>query len=184
MYHDVIMAGFGGQGILLIGDILALAGMLEGKHVSWMPAYGVEMRGGTANCTVVVSDERIGSPITAKPYGCIAMNGPSLVKYESWVRPGGVAVANATFIKEADFKRDDIKKILVPTLEIATELGDPRGASMVALGAYVQMTGVVSFDSISAALAQTMTGKKAKFVPTNIAAVERGRDFAKEKSKS
>lgn len=179
MYHDVIMAGFGGQGILLIGDILALAGMIEGKHVSWMPAYGVEMRGGTANCTVVVSDERIGSPVTAKPGGILVMNKPSLIKYESWVAPGGTLVANATFMKREDVTRGDVKITLVPTTEIAAELGDQRASSMVALGAYAQMTDVVKIESINAALEETLTGRKAKLVPLNVKAVQSGFDFAK-----
>ena len=179
MYHDCIMAGFGGQGILMIGDILALAAMYEGRNVTWMPSYGVEMRGGTARCTVVISDERIGSPITGAPAGCLVMNKPSLEKYESWVRADGVLVANGTFINKEDFTRDDIKTLLVPTVDIANEVGDARTASMVALGAYVQMTGAAEMGGLQQALEYTFTGKKAKLVPINVKALESGMAFAK-----
>lgn len=178
MYHDAIMAGFGGQGILMIGDILALAGMIAGKHVTWMPAYGVEMRGGTANCTVVISDERVGSPITGTPYGCLVMNKPSLEKYESWIKPGGVLVANGAFIDKTDLSRNDIKTLLVPTADIASDIGDPRVASMVALGAYIELCKAVTFDDIFTAMEQTFKGKKKKLVPINKQALEQGRDFA------
>ena len=183
MYHDCIMAGFGGQGILMIGDILSLAAMHDGRSVTWMPSYGVEMRGGTARCTVVISDERIGSPITGNPSGCLVMNKPSLDKYESWVAPGGTLVANGTFIQKSDFSRDDITNLLVPTNDIAEKVGDKRTASMVALGAYIEMTGVTDSDGIKAALEKTFSGKKAKLVPLNIEAIDEGRKFARENRK-
>jgi len=183
MYHDCIMAGFGGQGILMIGDILSLAAMHDGRNVTWMPSYGVEMRGGTARCTVVISDERIGSPITGTPSGCLVMNKPSLDKYESWVSPGGTLVANGTFIQESDFTRSDISRLLVPTNEIAEQVGDKRTASMVALGAYVEMTGVTDTPGLKAALEKTFSGKKAKLVPINLEAIEQGRKFARENKK-
>jgi 2-oxoglutarate ferredoxin oxidoreductase subunit gamma len=179
MYHDVIMAGFGGQGILMIGDILALAGMYEGRHVTWMPSYGVEMRGGTARCTVVISDERVGSPITGIPRGCLVMNKPSLDRFESWVAPNGLLVANAAFIKPEDITRTDIAALLVPTIEIANEVGDARTASMVALGAYMAMSGVVEYKSVVRALEETFSGKKAKLVPINAKAVTYGGDYAR-----
>ncbi len=181
MYHDVIMAGFGGQGILMIGDILALAGMTAGRHVSWMPAYGVEMRGGTANCTVVISDERVGSPITGTPCGCLVMNKPSLEKYESWVKPGGLLVANGTFIDKTDISRDDINVLIVPTADIADAVGDQRTSSMVALGAYVELSKAVTFGDLFNALSQTFKGKKKKLVPINEKALEQGREFALNK---
>lgn len=180
MYHDCIMAGFGGQGILMIGDILALAAMADGRNVTWMPSYGVEMRGGTARCTVVISDDRIGSPITGAPAGCLVMNKPSLDKYESWVKPGGVLVANGTFINQEDFTRKDISCLLVPTTDIADAVGDKRTASMVALGAYIEATGVTDTPGITAALEKTFSGKKAKLVPINLEAVSKGREFARE----
>jgi 2-oxoglutarate ferredoxin oxidoreductase subunit gamma len=179
MYHDCIMAGFGGQGILMIGDILALAAMYDNRNVTWMPSYGVEMRGGTARCTVVISDGRVGSPITGAPAGCLIMNKPSLDKYESWVKPGGILVANATFIKQADVSRTDITALLVPTAEIAAEVGDARTASMVALGAYIELSKTASNDGVKKALEETFKGKKAKLVPINMLAMERGMEFAR-----
>ncbi|MEW5947554.1 MAG: 2-oxoacid:acceptor oxidoreductase family protein, partial [bacterium] len=144
---DVIIAGFGGQGVLLIGDLLALTAMNEGRNVTWMPSYGVEMRGGTANCTVVVSSERIGSPITGAPCSVIAMNPPSLAKYEPMIEPGGLLVANRSFIRPEDSSRDDIDRIFVPTSEIAFEIGDGRLASMVALGAFIEKTSVILLEN-------------------------------------
>lgn len=178
MYYDVIMAGFGGQGVLLIGDMLAQAGMMMGRHVTWMPSYGVEMRGGTANTTVVISDKRIGSPITGKPHSVLAMNGPSLEKFGPRVRPGGVIIANGSMISPDQFKRDDVDLLFVPCVEIATEAGDPKAASMAALGAFIQKTQTVTFDAVSQALNSYLTGKKAKFIPMNEAAVKKGMAFA------
>ena len=180
MYQDVIMAGFGGQGILLIGDMLAQAGMMMGRNVTWMPSYGVEMRGGTANTTVVVSDRRIGSPITGKPHNAIVMNGPSLEKFGPRVRPGGVLVANLSMCDRSALERDDITALFVPCLDIAEEAGDPKAASMVALGALIGKTDVVTFDALKQALESYLTGKKAKFIPVNEAAVQKGIEFAKE----
>lgn len=180
MYYDVIMAGFGGQGVLLIGDMLAQAGMMMGKHVTWMPSYGVEMRGGTANTTVVISDNRIGSPITGKPHSVLAMNGPSLEKFGPRVRPGGVIVANASMCSQDQCKRDDVDVLFIPCAEIATEVGDAKVSSMVALGAFIQKTQTVTFDAVSQALNSYLTGKKAKFIPLNEAAVKKGMEFAEK----
>ncbi len=180
MYHDVIMAGFGGQGILLIGDMLAQAGMIMGLNVTWMPSYGVEMRGGTANTTVVVSDKRIGSPITGRPFSVIAMNGPSLEKFNTWVRPEGLIIANTSMADKSIVKRDDVDAVFMPCLELAVEVGADRAASMTALGAYVEKTGVVTIDALGKALESYLTGKKAKFIPMNKAAIERGALFARE----
>jgi len=180
MYQDVIMAGFGGQGILLIGDMLAQAGMMMGLNVTWMPSYGVEMRGGTANTTVVVSDRRIGSPITGRPHNVIAMNGPSLEKFGSWVRPGGLLVANDSMCGRELLSRDDVDALFVPCVELAEKAGDTRAASMTALGALVQKTGVVTFDAIKQALESYLAGKKAKFIPMNETAVQLGMEFAEK----
>jgi 2-oxoglutarate ferredoxin oxidoreductase subunit gamma len=178
MYHDVIMAGFGGQGILLIGDMLAQAGMIMGKNVTWMPSYGVEMRGGTANTTVVISDKRIGSPITGKPHSVIAMNGPSLQKFSNWVRPGGFVIANKSLCDESLLTRKDIDSLFVPCVDIATETGDAKAASMVALGAFLEKSQSVSYEAVCKALESYLTGKKAKFVPLNQEAVKKGMQFA------
>ena len=169
---DVIMAGFGGQGILLIGKMLAYAGMQEGKEVSWMPSYGPEMRGGTANCTVVISDRPVGSPVIQNPRSVVAMNLPSLDKFETAVRPGGLLVINTSLINRGT-DRDDIQVLLVPANEIANELGNPRGANMVALGAYVAASQAVSFDVVEQVVSDTFAAKP-KVIDVNIEALHRG----------
>jgi 2-oxoglutarate ferredoxin oxidoreductase subunit gamma len=127
MQNDVIMAGFGGQGILLIGKMLAYAGMHEGKEVSWLPSYGPEMRGGTCNCTVVISDRPVGSPVIRSPRAVLAMNLPSLDKFERDVRPGGLLLINSSLISR-DPARADLTVVKVPANEIANSLGNPRCA--------------------------------------------------------
>ncbi|HOX28916.1 MAG TPA: 2-oxoacid:acceptor oxidoreductase family protein [bacterium] len=179
MYYDVLMAGFGGQGILMIGDLLALTAMREDKHVTWMPSYGVEMRGGTANCTVVISDRRIGSPITGRPYSLIAMNKPSLEKFAPIVRPGGLIIGNATFMAASDLSRKDVDAVFIPTLDLANEIGDQRMASMIALGAFIDKTGVVTLENAVSALESTLPEKRKHLLPLNRKALECGRDFAR-----
>jgi 2-oxoglutarate ferredoxin oxidoreductase subunit gamma len=172
MQRDVIMAGFGGQGILLIGKMLAYAGMQEGKEVSWLPSYGPEMRGGTCNCTVVVSDKPVGSPVIRSPRAVVAMNLPSLEKFEPDVRPGGLLIINSSLIDRGS-GRDDLTVILVPANEIATELGNPRGANMVALGAYLGATEAVSLDKVVAVIRETFAAKPA-VIDVNIEALQKG----------
>ncbi len=175
MQNDVIMAGFGGQGILLIGKMLAYAGMREGKEVSWLPSYGPEMRGGTANCTVVISDRPVGSPVIQSPRAVVAMNLPSLVKFEPDVRPGGLLLVNTSLIERKP-TRDDVTVIEVPANEIANELGNRRGANMVALGAYLGATEAVSIDEIVEVIRETFATKPG-VVEVNIRALHRGRDI-------
>ncbi|HOO56980.1 MAG TPA: 2-oxoacid:acceptor oxidoreductase family protein [bacterium] len=178
MYYDVIMAGFGGQGILMIGDLLALTAMREGRQVTWMPSYGVEMRGGTANCTVVVSDKRIGSPVTSRPYSAIVMNKPSLDKFAPRIRKEGVLVANASFMKESDLDRDDLNSVFIPALDLAAELGNEKMASMIALGAYIEMTKIIELENAVEALRKTLPEKRQHLVAINEKALQCGRDFA------
>ncbi|MEW6201973.1 MAG: 2-oxoacid:acceptor oxidoreductase family protein [bacterium] len=178
MYHDVIMAGFGGQGILLIGDLLALTAMNEGRHVTWMPSYGVEMRGGVANCTVVISSERIGSPITGSPYSAIVMNRPSLLKFAPRVKSGGVLIVNGSFMTAEDVPRSDLDALTVPTSEIALEIGDGRLASMVALGAFIEKTRCVSLENAIAALGEVVPPKRHNLLPINEEALRAGSRFA------
>ncbi len=168
------MAGFGGQGILLIGNMLAYAALEEKKYVTYMPSYGVEMRGGTANCTVVISDEPIGSPIVGKPDSVIAMNLPSFRKFESWVKPGGSLFLNTSLIPEGSGTRDDVSFYPVPAGEIATEVGHVRLANMVLIGAYVAVTGVVSKDSLIHSLSKVISERNARFIPQNIKAIKLG----------
>ncbi len=175
MQNDVIMAGFGGQGILLIGKMLAYAGMREGKEVSWLPSYGPEMRGGTANCTVVISDRPVGSPVIQSPRAVVAMNLPSLDKFEPDVRPGGLLLVNTSLI-ERKTTRDDVTVIEVPANQIANELGNRRGANMVALGAYLGATDAVSVDGIVEVIRETFAAKPG-VVDVNINALHRGHDI-------
>jgi 2-oxoglutarate ferredoxin oxidoreductase subunit gamma len=175
MQNDVVMAGFGGQGILLIGKMLAYAGMREGKEVSWLPSYGPEMRGGTANCTVVISDRPVGSPVIRSPKAVVAMNLPSLDKFEPDIRPGGLLLVNTSLI-DRKAKRSDLTVIEVPANEIANELGNPRGANMVALGAYLGATEAVSLDAIIEVIRETFAAKPA-VIDINITALKRGHEI-------
>jgi len=175
MQNDVIMAGFGGQGILLIGKMLAYAGMHEGKEVSWLPSYGPEMRGGTANCTVVISDRPVGSPVIRSPRAVVAMNLPSLDKFESDVRPDGLLLINSSLINRRA-TRDDLTVIYIPANEIANELGNRRGANMVALGAYLGATEAVSLDEVIEVIRETFAAKPG-VIDVNITALHRGHEI-------
>ncbi len=178
LYQDVIMAGFGGQGIMLIGNLLAYAGMEAGLNVTYIPVYGPEMRGGTANCTVVVSEEEIGSPIIRKPKGLIAMNQPSLEKFQSAVEDGGVQVFNSSLIDPALAKNAGIRNIAVPANEIADKLGNTRMASMVALGAFVKATGVLPLEQVQTSLKHVIAERYAKLIPANAKALAAGYNLA------
>ena len=164
--QKLIIAGFGGQGVLLIGQMIAYAGMLEEKEVTWMPAYGPEMRGGTANCTVIVSDKKISSPITTEATTVVAMNLPSLRKFEDYVIPGGNLFINTSLIKESS-DRDDIAVYNVDANEIAVSLKSDKVSNMVILGAIINKTKVVELESIEKVMAKLFTGKKEKFIPLN-----------------
>lgn len=164
--HKLIIAGFGGQGVMLIGQMIAYAGMIEGKEVTWMPAYGPEMRGGTANCTVIVSDKKISSPVITEATAVVAMNYPSMVKFESMVRPGGHLLINSSLIKEKSF-REDIHVHYVNANEIAVRLHNDKVSNMVILGAIINQTGVVSLESVEKVMEKQFTGKKAELIPLN-----------------
>ena len=172
MQNEVIMAGFGGQGVLLIGKMLAYAGMHEGREVSWLPSYGPEMRGGTANCTVVISDRPVGSPVIRSPRAVVAMNLPSLEKFEPDIRSGGLLLINSSLIDRGT-ERDDLTVIMVPANEMATELGNPRGANMVALGAYLGATKAVALEHIEEVIRETFAAKPA-VIEVNIEALRKG----------
>ena len=172
MQRDVIMAGFGGQGIFLIGKMLAYAGMREGMEVSWLPSYGPEMRGGTANCTVVISDKPVGSPVIRSPRAVLAMNLPSLEKFEPDIREGGLLLINSSLINRGA-ERDDLTVVEIPANEVASELGNPRGANMVALGAYLGATDAVPIDSVIEVIRETFAAKPA-VIDVNIEALRKG----------
>ena len=176
MLEQVIVAGFGGQGVLRIGQMIAYAGFAEGKEVTWAPSYGPEMRGGTANCSVVVSDSEIGSAQLLEADSIIAMNLPSLHKFEPAVIPGGKLFINSSVIKEKA-SRTDIKVYYVDANDIAEKIGNARGGNMVILGAYAKVTGAVTLDSLYELVKKTFAGDKAKFIDSNIACIKAGADL-------
>ena len=173
MLEQNLFAGFGGQGVLLMGQLLAYAGMLEDKNVSWLPAYGPEMRGGTANCSVNISDEPIGSPVVSKATTVVAMNRPSLDKFESSVQPGGNLFVNSSII-EGKITRSDINAYYVPCNELAEELGNGKVANMVMLGAYIAKTKCVDIENVLEALRYKLGAKKEHLIPVNREALLKG----------
>lgn len=173
MLEQSIFAGFGGQGVLLMGQLLAYAGMMEDKEVSWLPSYGPEMRGGTANCSVVISDAPVASPVVTKATAVVAMNRPSLDKFEANVLPGGMIFINSSIIEEKA-KREDIQAFYVPCNQIAEELGNPKVANMVMLGAYIAKTQCVDIEHVLDALLYKLGERKAHTIPVNREALKRG----------
>ena len=176
MQQELIIAGFGGQGVLFAGKMLAYSAMDEGKAVTWIPSYGPEMRGGTANCTVVVSDEEIGSPFVKNPTAVIAMNLPSLEKFENLVAPGGVIVLNSSIIDRA-VTRDDIKVVSLPANEIAEELGSSRSVNMVMLGALLGNLDILPVEAIEKGLKAHLPERQMKFLEGNIKALRKGAEY-------
>lgn len=175
----VICAGFGGQGVMSMGQLLTYAGMLEGKEVSWLPSYGPEMRGGTANCAVTVSDKPVGSPLIAGDATCaIVMNLPSLEKFESEVEPGGKILVNSSLI-ERKVERNDVEVHYIPANDLALELGNPKVANMIMLGAYLEANQTVEIDSVLEAFKKVFGPSKEKFVPLNKEALQKGSNAVK-----
>jgi 2-oxoglutarate ferredoxin oxidoreductase subunit gamma len=172
MQSEVMFAGFGGQGILLIGKILAHAAMEEGFEVAWIPSYGPEMRGGTAYCTVVVSDRPVGSPIIKNPQHLIAMNRPSLEKFAPVVKPKGVILINSSLIP-IDSGRSDVDELKVPVVEIATAIGNSRAANIVAIAAFVARSRIVSNNILEKCVREEFS-KKPKLIDLNMKAVAEG----------
>lgn len=158
MLQEIIIAGFGGQGVMLMGQLIAYAGMLENKNVSWIPSYGPEMRGGTANCSVIVSDSIIGAPIVSEPTVLIAMNLPSLEKFAPLIKFGGLAIVNSSLIDRFP-NRSDISIIKVKANDIANQLGNSKVANMVILGALLEETKVVSGESVMKAFTKLFANK-------------------------
>ena len=171
--REVILSGFGGQGVMSIGKNLAEAGVVEGLEVSWVPSYGPEMRGGTANCTVILSEQRIGAPLVEQTTEIVVMNRPSLMKFEPTVRPGGTIFVNSSIVPDK-VTRDDVRAVYVPCDAIAAELGNPKVSNMVMLGAYIGATGALKVETIERMIHEMFTGKKAKLVPLNLEALKRG----------
>ncbi len=173
MYQDVMIAGFGGQGVLLAGKLLAYAGMLEGRHVTWIPSYGAEVRGGTANCTVIISSDEIGSPVVQNPSTMLIFNDASFKKFEKRIKPGGQLILNTSLVHEPP-TRSDISRIEVKANDIADSLGDIRISNMVMLGAFLKRTGVVALESVFAALKQVLPEHRHSLIPLNENALKRG----------
>jgi 2-oxoglutarate ferredoxin oxidoreductase subunit gamma len=176
MQSEVMFAGFGGQGIMLMGKILAHAAMEQGLEVAWVPSYGPEMRGGTAYCMVVVSDAPIGSPIIKNPLHLVAMNRPSLEKFAPSVKPGGVILINTSLI-DVDSGRNDIDTLNVPANEIAVEIGTVKAANIVALSAFVARSAMVEFDLMRDAV-KAEFAHRTQLIALNMNAVERGKNVA------
>ena len=175
MLIKTVFAGFGGQGVLSMGLNLAQAAMLEGKNVTYLPSYGAEVRGGTANCTVAVSDEEIASPVASSPDFIIAMNQPSLVRFQNQIQSGGVLFINSSLF-EAEISRGDIEIVRVPANSIAEELGSPKSANMVMLGAFTKKSNLVSVSSVIEELKSTLK-KKQKLIAINKKALLAGYDL-------
>jgi len=176
MQKEVIIAGFGGQGVLFAGQLLSYTAMDEGKEVTWIPSYGPEMRGGTANCTVVISDEEIGSPLVKNPTAVIAMNLPSLEKFEDLVEEDGVLVVNASMVNR-DVTRKDVKVVSIPANDIAAEMGSERAVNMLLLGALLGNMDLLSIEAVEKALKAHLPERHKKFLPLNTEALHRGATY-------
>lgn len=177
MYFDVIIAGFGGQGVMLMGNLLASAGMDAGRQVTYMPVYGVEMRGGTANCTVVVSERPVGSPIIQEPLAAVVMNRPSAEKFGPRVKRKGTLLVNSSLVEDKYIQARAKNIINVPTLELAKQVGNPRLANMVMLGALAKSSGVLDVEQIVKVLPKALDPRYHKMIPANSQALRQGAEF-------
>jgi 2-oxoglutarate ferredoxin oxidoreductase subunit gamma len=177
MHREVIMAGFGGQGVMTMGKNLVEAGVEEGYEAIWVPSYGPEMRGGTSNCTVVLSDKRIGSPIVEHPSELIAMNRPSLAKFVDSVKSGGTIFVNSSTVSEK-VERDDVTTYYVPSDTIAQELGNVKASNMVMLGAYIGATNAVKVETVEQMIHHIFAAKE-KLIPLNLDALHKGIESVK-----
>ncbi len=182
MLEEILIAGSGGQGIMLMGQILAYGGLYEGLQVTFFPSYGPEMRGGTANCTVVISDQRIGSPVRNTLTALMAMNKASVTRFEGRVKPGGLVAYNETLI-EMSLKREDIRLLGVPANRIASELGNLQVANMVAVGALAGALGIISRGSRAKGLARVIPGHRRHLIPINEEAIKKGMEAIQGKGK-
>jgi 2-oxoglutarate ferredoxin oxidoreductase subunit gamma len=172
MLIKTIFAGFGGQGVLSMGLNLAQAAMLEGKNVTYLPAYGAEVRGGTANCTIAVADEEIASPVASSPDFVVALNKPSVLRFQNQIQSGGLLFLNSSLV-EVEITRGDISIVKVPASQIAEQLGSPKSANMVMLGAFIKKSNLVSMPSIFKGLKDALKGKQ-KLIAVNEKALMAG----------
>lgn len=179
MMKNVILAGFGGQGVLTMGLFLAHAGMTEGKKVAYVPAYGAEMRGGTANCTVTISERDISSPVVAYPQMAVVMNHPSLDKFEPLVKPGGLLLVNDSLVHR-EVGRTDIESYSISTQDLANQAGLPSGSNMIMLGVLLQLSNIINNDNIYDYLFKTFKGRFLDKMPLNMATIKVGMEYAKQ----
>ena len=177
MTTQLLIAGFGGQGVLFAGKFIAYKGLMEEKEVSWLPSYGPEMRGGTANCSIILSDEPVGSPIVSTPDVLIAMNLPSLDKYEDATASGGTIIIDSTLIGRK-VERSDVKAFYIPATKMANDAGIPTLANMIMMGKMIKETGIVRFDDVVDTLKKVVSAKRANLLELNIKALEAGYNYA------
>lgn len=182
MLYKAIFAGFGGQGVLLMGVCLATAAMNEDKYVTYLPSYGAEVRGGTANCTISIATEEIASPIASSPDCVVALNTPSMLRFQNLIRSGGTFIINSTLI-DRDLARDDVIEIRVPATEIAEQLGTMRATNMVLLGAFAAATDVVSYHVLLDSVEQVTGKKKKDLLEFNRKAIQAGCNYVKDLKK-
>lgn len=176
MEYQIVIAGFGGQGLLFAGKVLAYAALTEQRELSWLPSYGPEMRGGTANCNVIISDSPVGSPIVQNPNVLMVMNTPSLDKYEKSVVPGGKIFVDSTLISRK-VEREDVEVFYIPATKMATDMGMPTLANMILLGAIVKATGCITDEGMLAGLNKIIPAKKANLLDANLKCIQAGKDF-------
>jgi len=176
---SIIISGFGGQGTLFAGQVLAYAAMDNGMEVTWIPSYGPEMRGGTANCTVIISNETIGSPLVRNPDIVLALNLPSIDKYEERIPTGGVLVANSSLVPR-EIQREDITSLLIPVNEIAEEIGFSRLGNMIMIGAMLALKPILPLDTVKKALEEHIPERHKKTLPLNFKAMDKGFEFARQ----
>ena len=179
MLHKIVFAGFGGQGILLAGYALAYAAMSEDKYVTYLPAYGAEQRGGTANCTISISDEEIASPVASAPNCAVIMNQPSLIRFRNQVAPAGKLLLNTTLVS-GTVERDDVDVFLFPATKMAEDLGNIKGTNMVILGGFLGMTSYVKLNSILNILKQIFPPHRHNMIKSNKQAIKAGYDYIKK----
>lgn len=180
MLQEIIVAGFGGQGVMSMGQLLAYAGLVEGKHVSWIPSYGPEMRGGTANCSVTISDQEVSSPIITEPDTLIALNRPSLEKFEQHIKANGRLLINSSLI-DAEPRRQDLQIVKIPASALAAEkLGNTQVSNLIILGALLELTQIVSIESVIGALKKVLPEYRHHLIPLNRQALEMGGELVRE----
>lgn len=176
MTKKTVFAGFGGQGVLMMGYVTAVTAMMDGKHVTYLPSYGAEVRGGTANCTVVVSDDEIFSPVASSPDYAVIMNLPSLARYEGVIKEGGTIILNSSLV-DRDPTRDDLEVVKVPANDIARELGSDRTINMIMLGAFIAKTEITTLDALMKGLTEIVKGRKTSVMKLNRKGLDRGAEY-------